>query len=141
MNTPPHPMDRRSAPPINVWWIIWTALLVSLCATTWALGQIRPGSSAPNANPFVNLIGLVPLFISIIIRWLVVPRAKQLAQVFALFVVGLALAEGSGILGAALGGPYRDELFVLGALGIAQFMPFFARSLAQPKPEGFIPNN
>ena len=62
-------------------------------------------------------------------------------QAFMLFVVGLALAESCGILGTVFGGPYRDELFVLGLLGIAQFMPFFERGLREPKPQGFIPNN
>jgi hypothetical protein len=60
---------------------------------------------------------------------------------FVLFIIGVALAEACAILGMFLGGPYRDSLFVLGVLGITQFVPFFAKKLFDPKGSGFIPNN
>ena len=81
------------------------------------------------------------LFVSIVIRWLVLPRATEPNRAIVLFVVGLALAEGCGFLGIFLGGPYRDSLFVLGLLGIIQYAPFYAKKLYDPKGAGFIPNN
>lgn len=88
-----------------------------------------------------GLTGLAPLFVSIIIRWLVLPRYHDLRRAFPMFIVGLALAEACGLLGVFLGGPYHDDLFVLGVLGMAQYMPFFAKGYLEPKPEGFTPNN
>jgi hypothetical protein len=84
---------------------------------------------------------LAPLFVSIIIRWLVLPRFSDLKLAFPMFIVGLALAEACGLLGIFLGGVYKDDLFLLGVLGIAQYVPFFAKSYLEPKPQGFIPNN
>lgn len=122
-----------------VWWIIWASLLFGVGAIYYALGR---GPAQPAAsNPFYNLIGLVPLFVSIVVRWLVLPRYRDGQRAFVVFVIGCALAEGCAILGIFLGGPYRDDLFVLGVLGLAQFVPFYARRLYEPKPEGFIPNN
>jgi hypothetical protein len=138
---PPNPRPDGTYPPITlkVWWVIWGFLLVDLVGIYAVLG--RGPLTVAAANPFANLIGLAPLFVSIVIRWLVLPRMDVMARAFVMFIVGLALAEGCGILGIFLGGPYRDSLFVLGALGIAQFMPFFARQYLEPKPQGFIPNN
>src|SRR5471032_2946788 len=135
----PGPDNRRSRAFLKLWWIIWAALLVGLGLVYLGLGRVR--FAGPAANPFANLVGFVPLFVSIIIRWLVLPRYRDLRLAFPLFIIGLALAAGGGLLGIFRGGPYRDELAVLGMLGVAQFMPFFARGCLDPKPEGFIPNN
>ncbi|HET7536271.1 MAG TPA: hypothetical protein VFJ90_07450 [Candidatus Didemnitutus sp.] len=127
--------------PVTIWWLVWAGILVGLCAIYFALGRGRPLPATPPANPFADLIGLVPLFVSIIIRWLVLPRYTEMARAFPIFIVGLALAEGCGLLGIFLGGIYRDDLFVLAVLGIFQFMPFFTRQYLTARPPGFIPNN
>ena len=44
-------------------------------------------------------------------------------------------------MGIFLGGPYREDLFILGVLGITQYAPFYAKKLHDPKGSGFIPNN
>jgi hypothetical protein len=126
---------------LKLWWIIWVAALVGLGLAYLVLARGRTMPVSPTANPFGNLVGFVPLFVSIIIRWLVLPRYRDLRLAFPLFIIGLALAESCGVLGIFLGGPYRDSLFVLGLLGLGQYMPFFARSYLEPKAEGFIPNN
>ncbi len=89
----------------------------------------------------VNLSGLVPLFVSIVVRWLVLQRYDDLKQTFWMFIAGLALSEAGGMMGIFLGGPFRDDLFLLGVLGIAQYLPFFAKRYFESKPEGFIRNN
>ncbi len=123
-----------------VWWVIWGSLLAGLGVLYFAIGPVR-GPTAPAENPFGDLSGLVPLFLSIIIRWLVLPRYTEAPKAFVMFVLGLALAEGCGLLGIFLGGPYRDALFVLGLLGIGQFVPLYARRLYEPKkPESFRTN-
>ena len=66
---------------------------------------------------------------------------RDLRRAFPMFVIGLALAEGCGLLGIFLGGPYRDDVFLLGVLGLVQFTPWFAHRLLDPAPAGYIPNN
>jgi tellurite resistance protein TehA-like permease len=123
-----------------IWWIVWAVILVGLVMLYVFFGR-GPVKPAPATDIFVNLVGLVPLFVSIVIRWLVLPRFDSLPRAFPIYIVGLALAEGCGVLGLFVGGPYRDDLFVLGVLGVAQYVPLFAKRLSEPKPVGFIPNN
>jgi hypothetical protein len=135
------PELQRARAQLKVWWIIWTAVLVGLCMLWWLFGFLELRGNEPHANPLLDLVGLVPLFVSVVIRWLVLPRDLEMRRAFTLFIVGVSLAEACGVLGIFLGGPYRDDLFLLGALGIAQYLPFFARRYLEPKPQGFIPNN
>jgi hypothetical protein len=125
---------------LMVWWIIWAVILAGLMMLYLFLGR-GPLEAAETSDLLINLSGLVPLFVSIVIRWLVLPRYDNLKGAFPVFIIGLALAESCGILGVFIGGPFRDDLFVLGVLGVAQFVPLFARRLLEPKGSGFIPNN
>jgi hypothetical protein len=119
-----------------VWWIIWAALLAGVTVIYLFLG--RGPLPPPVSNPFPHLIGLVPLFISVLLRWLVLPKQRDPAKAFVLFILGTATGEGCAILGIFFGGPFRDELFTLGALGIVQWMPLYARSLyAAPTASSF----
>ena len=133
------PEEQRARAQLMVWWTIWFGLISGLCVIYFILGRGQPLATAP--NPPANLIGLVPLFLSIVIRWLVLPRYTDRQRAFVMFIVGLALAEGCGLLGIFLGGLYRDDLFLLGVLGLAQFVPFFAGKFRNPPPTGFIPDN
>ena len=133
-------IQRRRAQ-LKVWWALWASLLASLVLIWWNFGFLRLSGNEPHDNPLLDLVGMVPLFLSIVLRWLVIPRVTEMRRAFVLFIIGMTLAEGCGMIGIFLGGPYRDELFLLGVLGLAQFMPFFARRLVEPKPAGFIPNN
>jgi hypothetical protein len=140
MNMLPGPDAQRQKAQLLIWWIIWGAVLGGLFVFYAVLGR-GPVKPSPAGDLFVNLAGIVPLFVSIVIRWLVLPRYDELKRAFPLYIVGLALAEGCGLLGLVLGGPYRDDLFVLGVLGVAQFVPIFAKRMLEPKGSGFIPNN
>jgi len=133
--------DQKIKARLLVWWIVWASILTGLLLIYLLLAQGKPLPPVSKENPLQGLVGLVPLFISIIVRWLVLPRATDPNRAFVLFIIGVALAEACGILGIFLGGPYRDSLFVLGVLGITQYVPFYAKKLFDPKGEGFIPNN
>lgn len=134
----PHP---RTHARLKLWWIVWAASLpwVALLQVVIPRSAAVPATQA--ADLLVQLAGVVPLFVSIVIRWLALPRFTSLTGAFPLYLAGLALAETCGMLGIFLGGPYRDALFLLSGLGLLQFAPLFARQLAEPKPKGFIPNN
>jgi hypothetical protein len=124
-----------------VWWIIWASILAGLVLIYLFLVQGKPLPAPTADNSLAGLSGLVPLFISIVMRWLVLPRVTEPPRAFVLFVAGVVLAETCGILGIFLGGPYRDSLFVLGVLGVTQYVPLYAKKLFDPKGSGFIPNN
>jgi hypothetical protein len=134
----PGPDGRRIKVQLTIFWIVWLADLLGLIGFYFLLG--REGLPAAPAGLLVNLAGFGPLFVSIVIRWLILPRATGPGMSLMLFIVGLALAEACGILGLFLGGPYRESLFVLGMLGVTSYVPLFARQLLEPKGSGFIPN-
>lgn len=136
----PGPDAARLRAQLIVWWTLWAGTLASLGVLWGVFGFLKLTGNEAHANPLMDLIGLVPLFVSIVIRWLVLPRYNDLKAALPMYVAGLALAEACGLLGIFLGGPFRDDLFLLGALGILQFIPVFARRLAEPRPQGFIPN-
>jgi hypothetical protein len=136
----PGPDAQRAKAQVLIFWIIWAFILTGLIMIHVFLGR-GPVKPVVAADLPVNLAGVVPLFLSVVIRWLVLPRATQLGSALVLFVVGLSMAEACGILGIFLGGPYRDSLFVLGVLGVTSYVPFFVKRLLEPKGLGFIPNN
>lgn len=133
--------DQKIKARLLIWWIIWAATLAGLVVIYLLLVQGKPLPPASAENSLQGLIGFVPLFVSIVIRWLVLPRQTVEGRALVLFIVGLSLAEACGLLGIFLGGPYRDSLFVLGVLGVTQYVPFYAKKLFDPKGSGFIPNN
>jgi hypothetical protein len=137
----PGPDAQRNRPQLLIWWILWAVILAGLVIIYVLLGRAPAKAPAPGENPLTGLIGLAPLFVSIIIRWLVLPRLSDIRRAFPMFIAGLVLAESCGLLGIFLGGVYKDDLFLLGVLGIVQFMPLFAKSYLEPKPQGFFPNN
>jgi len=138
MQNAPHLKGDRSQ--LMVWWIIWAAILNGLVVIYFFLGR-GPVQPAATDKLWLNLVGLIPLFVSIVIRWLVLPRYTEIKRALPVFVVGLALAEGCGLLGIFLGGPYRDDLFVLGLLGVAQFAPLFVGKLTRPAGSNFRANS
>jgi hypothetical protein len=136
------PEAQRARARLKMWWILWAAILAGPIVIYLAYVRGKPlPANLPPEKALTGLIGVVPLFVSIVIRWLVLPRFRTLAGAFPMFLAGLVLAEGCGLLGIFLGGPYRDDLFILGVLGIAQYVPLFARHLLEPRGAGFIPNN
>jgi hypothetical protein len=137
----PGPDAQRARAQLMIWWIVWGAVLCGLVAIYLLLGRAPAKAPVAGENPLTGLSGLAPLFVSIIIRWLVLPRFSDLKRAFPMFIAGLALAEACGLLGIFLGGVYKDDLFLLGVLGIIQYVPLFAKQYLQPKGSGFIPNN
>ncbi len=117
--------------------VIWFAILGGLVMIQLFLGQSKPGQPAEPNESLTGLVGLAPLMVSIVVRWLVLPRFTVPQQALPVFILGLTMAEICGFLGVFLGGPYRDHLFILGLLGIVQFAPFLMPRLFQPPGSGF----
>jgi hypothetical protein len=94
-------------------------LLVKLVLKPVAAGHDSAGN-------FIAYIGFAPLLVSGVLRWLVFPGKHEAGKALVIFIVGLSMAEGCAILGLVLGGELREELFVLGTLGVLQWIPLFA---------------
>ena len=71
--------------------------------------------------------GLATFVISVIVRWIALPRLQNAQQAFPAFVIGIAFAEATCFIGLFLSPDYKQELFTLSVLGIFQFIPFYAR--------------
>jgi hypothetical protein len=143
MNTPfLTPDAQRNRARLKVWWILWGAIFGSMVGFyfVFAHGKALP-KDLSQQQQLLALIALAPLVISVVIRWLVLPRITDIRRAFVLFILGLAMAEGCCIFGLFLGGALRDELFLIGLFGIAQYIPIFTRAYIEPKGSGFIPNN
>jgi len=137
-----NPDTQRNRAKIIVWWILWGAVLSGLTILFFSLGRAPAvPTEVAREKMLTGMIGVVPLFISVVIRWLVLPRYTEMNRAFVMFIIGLALAEACGLLGIFFGGQYRNDLFLLGIFGIAQYVPIFARNYVEPKSSGFIPNN
>jgi len=136
----PGPNGQRIKVQLLIWWILWAGVLGGLGVIYFTLSRGGPRPVTVLADLWINLAGFLPLFVSVVIRWLVLPRYTEPGRALVIFIVGLLLAEACGLLGIFLGGPYRDALFALGVLGIVQFVPPFAKRLFEPRGGGFFPN-
>lgn len=108
-------------PPAILWWIVWGAIVVAVIAIAVFL-PVR--NAIPGHNP-IRYLPIVPLALSSVIRWLVLPRFTHPTRAFPIFVLGIALAEGAATLGLFLVPELRATYLILALLGIAQFAPVF----------------
>lgn len=115
---------------------MWAGSLAGLGAIYFVFGRRPLPADLPPDQTLTGLVGLVPLFVSVILRWLLLPRLTKERAAFGWFILGLALAEACGLLGIFIGGPYRDDIFVLGMLGLAQWVPLFVRRYCAPFTNG-----
>ena len=136
MSTEPPPTTPSFKAAAIVWWIVWFAILNSLMLLYFLLKRnITPGTSPMLPVSWLDFIGLAPLSISCVLRWLVIPRVTQRETGFIVFIVGIALAESCGILGLVIFNIYSKELVTLSLLGILQWAPLFARRFYEPAAE------
>jgi hypothetical protein len=70
---------------------------------------------------------MTPFVISVLIRFLVMPRLKSIASALPVFIVGIAMAEMSCFLGLFIFPSHQRDLFILSAVGIFQFIPIYAQ--------------
>ncbi len=110
--------------PVPVWWILWAGITGGLVLVYVLLGHTA-APVAPELPEFLPYLIATPLLLSCVVRWLVLPRMTSRLKAFPIFIIGLALAEGSGLLGVFLGGPDRDTLVALAFVGLLQYAPLF----------------
>jgi hypothetical protein len=81
---------------------------------------------AGSADSPLWIIGVGQFFVSVVVRWLVLPQAKEAQRAFVWFILGMAFAEAVCFIGLFLAPAHKLELFILSALGIFQFLPYYA---------------
>lgn len=128
MSTP----TNQAPPKPVVFWILWIAILSGLPMIYLVMGQSSTQTSSPSSSfPLGLAAGLPPLVFSIVARWAILPRIDNPAKALSAFIVGMALAEGCGIIGIILGGEHKNLLFAAGVLGVLQYIPLFANRFGQ----------
>ena len=109
-----------------IWWILWGAFLAGLFVIYFTLSSISLQAFSASGTSVAWPAAAIPVFLSVIIRWLIFPRASTVPGALAVFVVGITMAEATCFLGIFLFPAHKLELFVLSALGIFQYLPYFA---------------
>ena len=115
-------MNNTPKPQLMIWWFLWISFLVGICVIYNALG--KQAGSRP--DPFPWQWFALPVFFSMVVRWIVLPRINQAQMALVAFVLGIAFAESACFMGLFIVPSHRADLFLLSALGIFQFMPYFA---------------
>lgn len=94
--TPP----RANTPQPLVFWIIWFAILSGLLIMQFFAGGGIPSGTDQGEEPVLfRLLALGAAAAALFVRFGVIPRIKELEKKLPVMIVGLALAEGIGILG------------------------------------------
>ena len=121
-------MSHQSKPAVQVpafiWWILWAGVTTGLGLVYFTLGRSPVPDSTESAEIVPYLITGM-LFASCVVRWLVLPRITLRQQALPVFILGMALAEGCGLLAIFLLRENRDSFLTLAFLGLAQYAPLF----------------
>jgi len=108
-----------------VWLVLWAAFQGGIFTIYHFVAGPAPAQSSV-LEPTLWLVGIAPFLVSVIIRFLVMPRLKSIAFALPCFIVGVGLAEFSCFLGIFFFPSHQRDLFILSAIGIFQFIPFYA---------------
>lgn len=114
-------------PKTIVWWAIWLAALVEAGIVYGLVGTGEPKPVDGITGIPGEMIVLVPLGLSILLRWGGLGFVRKGNVAFVLFLAGVSLAVIAADMSLILGEYFTKELFTVSVLGIAQFVPLFAR--------------
>ncbi len=124
-------MDNRAKQQLVVWWAIWGAFQAGIFAVYFLLtNHAHPATATPDSHLW--LIGIIPLALSAVLRWGILPLMPNSQTALVVFLVGIALAETCCFLGIFIFPAHRLELFILSVIGIFQFIPLFASRFFSP---------
>lgn len=126
--------QKTPIPNLTVFWAIWFAIMNGLFIMLFlAAGGIPKGTNVGTPPTWIVGTCAALVVISIAIRFLVIPRIKQLSQLLPAMIVGLAFAEAVGILAMfVLGKEFpqtRMTLFLTSAFTVLVYAPSYASNL------------
>ncbi len=118
-------MKNETAGQLLVLWAIWFALMTGVFVMYFVAGP-----ATAKGVSIDSLIGLVPLSgvaIATFIRWTLLPRARGFPALLTPFIIGMALSEGTCVIGLFALPSQVQTLFPLGVVSMLQFIPLYAR--------------
>jgi len=128
-----HPAARPPVQPM-VFWIIWIVILSGLLVIQ-SFAPKATGAGDGEAGSMGRVFQIMALGFgaaSMVVRFLVIPRLGTLEKKLPAMIVGLAMAEGIGIIGAFAVSPDETatRMFMLGVsvVCLVLSMPFYART-------------
>lgn len=109
----------------RVWWLIWLGSLTVAGVVYLILSPVDHPTAHDAEDILRELLPVLPLALSVLMRWVALPLCLGRRAGFAVYVAGLALGETTTILAAVFGGGLSRQLFSAGVLAILQFVPLF----------------
>jgi hypothetical protein len=122
-----------------VFWIIWFSILAGLVIIQqFAGGGIPSGADAAEVSMVFKIIPVALATASLAVRFFVIPRLPGLQAKLPAMIIGLALAEGAGILGAFIidkqAGATRLTVFLMAIVCILVSAPVYASARTPQDP-------
>lgn len=121
-----------------VFWILWFALLNGIVIITFFVGGGLPeGENQEKPPTLIIAMSATLAVISVAIRFLAIPKTKELEKLLPLMLVGMAFAEGIGIIGIFVVAKELPEtrlaLFVTSVSAMLAYAPFYVHAVLDKK--------
>ena len=113
---------------VMIFWMLWLGML-GCVITIYSILKSQVTAHDIHPRGMVWLAGAIPVFLSVAVRWAVLPRLARFRTALACFIVGLALAEATCFQGVFIFPLHGEQLFAFGLAGMLQFAPVFTRKL------------
>lgn len=130
------PSNKSKAPTAVVMWVMWCAFASALMMYRIMLVSKRHNTHSITAPDtiFMWVLYVIPIFIVLPLRWVVIPRLRVPILILPVFVMGVAFAEALTFFGLFLF-PAQFRLFYLTSwLMLLQLMPIW--TLRPDSPNG-----
>ncbi len=121
-------------PTAMVFWILWFALLNGIIIMMFFIGGGLPQGENQGKPPTL-MIAMAALLavIAVAMRFLAIPKTKELEKLLPLMLVGMAFAEGIGIIGIFVVAKEFPEtrlaLFVTSISAMLAYAPFYVHAV------------
>lgn len=131
-------MGGQRNPHAPVFWILWGGILSMILVFQFQVAGGIPEGEDEGAPPTWLLVSCFagPL-VSMVFRWVVLPRHKESGKALAFMILGASLAEQGQIFQVFLLGDEFPEtkraVFLLSLVAVVQYVPFHARGLVGPE--------
>jgi CDP-diglyceride synthetase len=128
--------NKTPTPNIAVFWIIWFAIMNGLFIMLFLVaGGIPKGANQGPPPTWIVGACAALVVVAVAIRFLLIPKIKQIAQLLPAMIVGMAFAEAVGIFAIFLLGKEfpetRMSLFLTSAFTVLIYAPSYASNLAK----------
>lgn len=126
------PQEKLQPVQIIVFWIIWFSILSGLLVIqAFAAGGMPSGEDHGNGPLLFQMLALFVATVAMVVRFVVIPKLGTLEKKLPAMIVGLAMSESIGILGAFVVSPdFGATRFFMLAVSIAcivLFAPVYAK--------------